>query len=156
MTTSKATCSLNISIEALSALRDDALSPDEAQRLRTHIPTCATCQARIAAFNRVNLALHRQHNLDPGQRIWQELQPTLTRKEHSQMRNQRNVISGTAAALSVLVIIVLFAQVLRSRGSGFTPGSAGPTATIPTSFTPHPKPSPSPTSTPISLGNLPL
>jgi hypothetical protein len=156
-TPTDAACALGIAPATLSALRDESLPPAETQRLRAHIPTCAACQARIAAFNRVGLALRRQRDLEPGAGVWATLQPQVLRKGRFTMpTTRRNFIGGTIAALSVIILVALFAQVLRHHGAVTIPGTAGPTATTSASFTPHPKPSPPPTSTPVSLNGLPI
>lgn len=149
------TCTLGITPATLAALRDEALSPAATQHLRAHIPTCAACQAHIDAFNRVGLALRRQRDLEPGS-VWPAIQPLVLRKERIPMPTaRRNIIGGTLAALSVLILVVLFAALLRNHGPTLTPGTAGPTATT-SAFTPHPKPSPPATSTPVTFNGLPV
>lgn len=160
MTAPNSTCRLGVTLATLSALRDDALAEAQAQTLRAHISTCAACQARLAGFDRVGQALKLQRDLEPRPSIWADIQPQLSRKERLIMPNsRRSLISGGIAALSVLIVIALFALVLLNHRPV---GTSSPIATsLPPSPTPNQtstppvKPTPLPTATPISLGGLP-
>ena len=71
--------------EALSALIDRQSPPKEATRIRAHLESCERCQGRLAAFERVRMALSsleepqltpaerralRQQILKPRRRLW--------------------------------------------------------------------------------------
>lgn len=44
----------------LPLVAHDLLEPDEARRLQAHVATCAHCQARLAAYDRLDAALRRR------------------------------------------------------------------------------------------------
>ena len=147
-----APCRLGISGDTLSAYRDRDLAPAEIQTVRAHIPTCAACQARLAAFDRVAQALRAERDLEPDGRIWATLHPRIIRKEHAAM-NPRSIISGGIAALSVIIIVALFAVIFVNHRGG---GPATATATLPPgqTTTPPTKPTPLPTGVPGTLSGL--
>jgi hypothetical protein len=154
MTTPQAPCSQHVSLETLSALRDDALSADEARHLQAHIPTCAACQNRLAGFARVAHTLHAQRDLEVDPHFWRELQPHLTSRRASGTARRTTLLSGSAAAIVVLALAVVFAQVVRMH-----PGAVSSTGTSTSSTSPSPtpggKPTPLPTETPVNLTGLP-
>jgi hypothetical protein len=109
-------CSTNISLQTLSDWRDRALNSTDEQRLQEHIATCAVCQSRLAGFDRVASALRYQHDLDPRQRIWNNLQPHITLRRSPPMKPfYRTVIGTFPIVLSIALIVGLFALILHNR-----------------------------------------
>jgi hypothetical protein len=159
MTTPPPPCSMQISLETLSALRDDALEATDARRLHAHIPTCAACQARLAGFARVAHTLHIQRDLEPDPLFWRSLQPQLATRRASGPPRRTTLLSGAAATVVVLAMALVFAQVVRMQpGVASTHSSTTAVATTTTasqSPTSHPKPTPLPTATPINFAGLP-
>lgn len=124
------TCAESIAPERLSALRDGALAPAAAQRLRAHIAECRACQARLADYDSLATALRQQRELEPDERIMNGVRSRLaTRTSFRQWRAPQRVWAGIATLIPAAAIILLFVYVfsgLASRGHPAT--SQTPTA----------------------------
>jgi len=59
------TCPLGLTAEILSGWRDGDLSPDRMQRIESHLAACATCQQRLAGFQRIADGLQRMSQKAP-------------------------------------------------------------------------------------------
>ena len=131
MATNQIECAERIEPETLSALRDELLPLVEARRLREHIPTCAACQARVAAYDEVARTLMRQRELEPGDHI---LRGTRRRAEDERglsYLTRRRVFSGLGALASVAAVLLLFVYVFGQWGGGGAGTHAGtPSATF--------------------------
>jgi hypothetical protein len=124
-------CALGIRDETLSAWQDDLLPANERDALRTHIATCADCRRRLSAYEAVALALRRQRELEPGDRIWRGVQ---ARTAHGRERlldmthiSLQRRLAGLMAAAAVL-LVALFAYVVETR-AGEPVATGTPTVT---------------------------
>lgn len=125
-------CNLGISDEHLSAYRDHVLPGDEAARLRLHLAGCAACQQRMAEFDSVAWLLRHQRELEPGMRVQRAVRAEIARRpQRSLGMPRRAILGGLGAAVAVIVLVLLFAQVLR-----LTPGSGTSTITSRPTYTP--------------------
>lgn len=70
MSTNRPTCTLGLGGTDLSAWRDAQLSAEEMRRIGAHVPTCVACGRTLARFEAVAVALRRQRELEPGDRVW--------------------------------------------------------------------------------------
>lgn len=141
-------CAQSVSDETLSALRDDLLPPDEAERLRVHAAACVACRHRLDGFARVGAALRGQRLAGPSARLWDDVQAAITAGEHSQPRlasvwlpsakSSRPAWRGLGALAAALLIALLFSLVLRSAlvGHGGNITHIQPTATGPATWGP--------------------
>ena len=157
-------CSQGLDSATLSALHDEALPAAELRHLREHAATCESCQTRLAGFERIQRALRRQPELEPGNRIWLAVQERATNTPGERHDGFRPGLSGMfspaslrglAAAASILLVVGLLAAVLANAAgshggtagiAGQPTGSAKPTQPI-SSWVPV-KPTFPPTATP--------
>lgn len=125
-------CAENIAPERLSALRDESLPADEAQRLREHVTGCPACQARLADYDALAAALRQQRELEPGERIVEGVRARLaapsTARRRRWRRPSRRLWAGLATLAPVAAIILLFVYVFGGLGSHMRP-AAGKTPT---------------------------
>lgn len=129
-------CLENVASDQLSALRDEALPAGEAVKLRAHIASCATCQARMADFDRLARALRDQRELDPGDRILDGAHARLAEQSRPargwrgawNAGGGRRVWAGLAALAPVAALILLFVYVFsgiaRHPATSATPTTA--------------------------------
>lgn len=136
MTPETLVCAENISLERLSALRDEGLSPAEERKLRAHIATCPACTARLIDFDRVASALRAQSELEPGDRILNDVHAALAapHSARSHVRLPRRLWTRVATLAPVAAIILLFVYVFSGLAGRFHPTpTTTPTALAPTS-----------------------
>ncbi len=105
------TCAEGITPERLSALRDETLTPAEAQWLRAHIAGCDACRARLADYDTLATALRQQRELEPGERVISGVRARLSAGASSRRRVSRRVWAGLATLAPVAAIILLFVYV---------------------------------------------
>ncbi len=81
------TCPLGLTAENLSGWRDGDLSPDRMQRIESHLAACATCQHRLAGFQRIadDLQLIPEPTLDVTH-FWTDLR---LRSAHTPLARRR-------------------------------------------------------------------
>lgn len=133
-------CPLGLDSATLSALRDESLPSDELRRLREHAATCPACQERLAEFERIQRALRRQRELEPGDRIWRGIQHRAmsaigNRHPRPPARLSTSAMRNLAAVASLALVVGLLAIML-ANASGNRPGTtAGPTASATPSAT---------------------
>lgn len=121
-------CVERVSSATLSALRDNALSAAETERLRAHVTGCAACQHQLATYDAVADALRGQRELEPGDRVVEGLRGRVAHAPHSLyvMRHATGHRWRSLSALaSVAALLLLFAYVL---GRGSWPGRGVTTA----------------------------
>ncbi|HET9110417.1 MAG TPA: zf-HC2 domain-containing protein [Ktedonobacterales bacterium] len=128
------TCAEGIAPERLSALRDAALAPAEAEQMRAHIATCPACRARMADYDALATALRQQRELEPGERILTGVRARLaTRQTSPRLRPSRRVWTGMATLAPVAAIILLFVYVFSGLAGRARPATANtPTVALPT------------------------
>lgn len=126
------TCAEGVTPERLSALRDAALTPAEAERLRAHIATCAACRARLAGYDALAAALRQQRELEPGERIVNGVRARLATRR-LRLRRPRGIWAGIATLAPVAAIILLFVYVFSGLAGRARPATAStPTVVLPT------------------------
>jgi hypothetical protein len=136
----RASCPLGVADDALSVLRDGALSPAEAQRLSDHAATCPACAERLARFERVGQLLRGERLPGPGDRLWRGERAAI-RAGHARSHRRRTLSitrgwRGVGALAAVLIVALLFDLVLHSLPSGATTRlTTAPTATAPPKLT---------------------
>ncbi|HEX6122969.1 MAG TPA: zf-HC2 domain-containing protein, partial [Ktedonobacterales bacterium] len=136
-------CALDITEEALSAWHDGLLAAGEAERLASHVGTCAACQARLADFQALGHLLRQQWTPNLQARIWRGLRHAMEGDGMRGMKGRERAIWGTTAAVVAAVLVVaLFAGLLARRaGQSGQPGSGTtllPTPTATATATPTP------------------
>jgi hypothetical protein len=143
-------CPQGITSEQLAALRDGALPAAEAARLRTHLAACLTCQGTQAAYEEVARILATQRIPTPDARLWHGVQARLRQPNARALPIVSRALWGGAGALaSVVVLVVLFAQVFgHLSGTSTSFHSTMPQSTQTASITP------APTITPTALPAL--
>lgn len=127
-------CVERVAPERLSALRDNALPADEAQRLREHVAGCAACRARLANYDTLAAALRQQRELEPGERIVTGVRARLdaTKSPLRRLRPSRRLWRGVATLAPVAAVILLFVFVLSNLAGRWRPAtSLTPTASAP-------------------------
>src|SRR5262249_29689596 len=134
-------CPLNLPTETLSALRDETLAADEAERVQAHVPACSFCQARLEGFERVGRTLHAQRLPGPRASLWSDVQAAIAAAERRRLRPllprrlphraARPVWTGLGAMAATLTVTVLFGLVLR----GMLAGHTGATIRVPRTAT---------------------
>jgi photosystem II stability/assembly factor-like uncharacterized protein len=159
-----ARCTLSISDETLSALRDELLSEDEAERLQAHAATCAACRERIESFERIGAALRRQRLAGPSARLWADVRAAIIRGERT--RASRGIVRlpwrmrdaapgspwrGMGGLAAALVVALLFGLLLH----GVLVGRSGKTTQVrPTATTQIPTATATPIPTATSMPPL--
>lgn len=135
-------CDQRVSGETLSALRDDLLSPAEMDRIYTHAAQCPACQAQLAGFEAVALALRQQREIEPDGRLLESLRVrAAARTPHRRVRLHlptRRIWRSVGALGSVAAVLLLFIYFLAS-GPGRVTGpltSRTPTASATAATTP--------------------
>ena len=129
-------CDEDISSETLSSWRDGFSQGRDAEWLRQHIATCRACQETLAHFDDVTLALRRQRELDPGDRIVRVMREHASAPvRHHPARSHRRW-GGLAALASVAALLLLFTGLFSYLSyvrdtSTISTSKATPTATIP-------------------------
>lgn len=127
MTNRNAACRANIAAETLAAWRDQALPANEQARLGAHIPTCAACQAILRHLAELARTLQSQRIPNPDARLWRRVQARIQSPPAPVRRSARVVWGSVGTLATLLVIVVLFAQVLGHVARGTT--SQRPTVT---------------------------
>lgn len=127
-------CAEHVPVERLSALRDGGLSPADEQKLRAHIAMCPACTARMADFDAIAVALRGQRELEPGDRILNNVHVALTSPQPSRWRlhTSRRLWTRLATLAPVAAVILLFVFVFSSLAGRIGPHPASgstPTAT---------------------------
>lgn len=123
-------CEEHISTETLSAWRDELLSAAEMRRIADHADGCPACRQRLADFEDVARALHRQVELEPDDRILAGVRIRLAERRRPRWPRiaHARAWSGLGALGSVAALLLLFIYVLNS-GPGLRPPVAS-TATL--------------------------
>lgn len=112
-------CALHLGDDVLSALRDVALRPVEAERVAAHVPGCVACQVRLSAFETLGALLRAQPIPDPRPNALIELNARIV--THYPRRRAYAVRPylphpgswrGLLALIVVLLLAALFARIL--------------------------------------------
>ena len=139
-------CVLDLPTDTLSAWRDRALSPHEAERVGAHLPTCTACQTRLAEYEAVAQALRLLAVPEPvkgygrNPRRWSQVRPaeserpnvpTVVRMEgpirSRPVRRLRLPLAVEVAA--ALLLLALLGGLLAWRGYAGPRKLVNPTAT---------------------------
>lgn len=139
------TCPLAISGTTLSAWRDDLLSDAEARQITEHIDSCPVCQRTIAQFDRIAGAIQRLTPPDVRDQSWRGIRAGLTPPRRWPLLSPA-FRRGAMATACLLVLVALFAVVLRQRPS--TAPSTSLATTIPATLAPYPSWTPTTAPTP--------
>ncbi len=114
-------CALGLSHETLSALRDGLLPAAEQERVRTHIATCAACQALLTDFDMIAAELRGQRVPTLDERLWRGLQAAITNspRVNLPLSNKRTlplpskqIWGALGAAAAILLVVAGFARLL--------------------------------------------
>lgn len=140
------TCPDGVRAETLSALRDDLLPAAEAERLRSHVARCPTCQARIAQYDDLRRTLLAQPELEPGDRIVAGVRARSAGRPARRLARLRGVPharrrrwSGLGALAAAAAVLLLFVYVLGTRPtSPLTTAKGTPSASATMTSTPSP------------------
>jgi hypothetical protein len=147
------TCSLQITSQTLSTWRADGLPTREASALAAHVGECASCQAHLAAYDKMD-ALLRAQTLPQGLTgNWEPLRVRLHVRSPRRLRSLRLPANAhlIAAVAAMLLVVIGFTLVFRT-GIGQRISAAGTMTAIPTA-TPEPGPTiVEPTATPFNYG----
>ncbi|MGH2484487.1 MAG: anti-sigma factor family protein, partial [Ktedonobacterales bacterium] len=111
------TCPLDVSAATLSAWRDGLLDAREAAQLQTHAHDCATCRARLAAFDRLG-AMVRSGG-DPNLRapVWAGLRARILRGDRrSGVRGKKALWGGGIATVAAALLVALFLALFAGHG----------------------------------------
>ncbi len=108
------TCDEHIGGEMLSAWRDGLLPDDEMRHIAVHATTCPACRERLAGFDEVARALHRQVELEPDERVLYGVRRQIASGHRSRWLGQPHarLWSGLGALGSVAALLLLFVYVL--------------------------------------------
>ena len=124
-------CALGVSVQTLSAWRDQALPAQEQERIGIHITGCASCQRRLSQYDAVARALKTLPTLEPSGGYGRN--PRLT--EHSPERilrwsrlRLRNGPPMSPNSLAAILIIALLAGLFAFLGPGRNTGPTKPLA----------------------------
>jgi photosystem II stability/assembly factor-like uncharacterized protein/predicted anti-sigma-YlaC factor YlaD len=141
-------CALKLSGETLAAWQDRLLSARDLARLDMHVPACPSCRQRTGQFADNERRLRGQRELDPGSRIWRNVQMRLplAPQRRNFLTQTRTVWTSAAAAAALITLAVVLAQAFHPR-TGTSVSITTPTLTPVTTSTA--------TSTPISLTATP-
>jgi YVTN family beta-propeller protein len=120
-------CALGVSVQALSAWRDQALSAVEQERMRVHIAGCASCQRRLAQYDAVARALKTVPTPEPvggygrNPRLMDSRSQNVLRWGRLRLRNGPPISLNSLAAILVVALLAgLFALFGPGRNSGPT------------------------------------
>ncbi|HKD77078.1 MAG TPA: hypothetical protein VKB76_16350, partial [Ktedonobacterales bacterium] len=133
-------CSLGVTDETLSHWRSHALPASEQERLRTHIPTCLSCQQALADFEHIADAMRGQPIALTGEAVWRSLRSAILAEPHAGGSHRRPLTLAAASVAIALVLVAATLIVLRQR-SGTSPISIHhptPTATATPANPQHP------------------
>jgi len=123
-------CILEFSVATLSAWRDGALLPAEAQRLQAHIPDCAACRERLAEYDTIAYGLAAVRVPEPVGGYGRSPRAILAAHREHNGRHPLRLAGGLGALAAVVLLTLLFAQLFRSMGGRMTPtATATSTAT---------------------------
>lgn len=124
-------CTLQLGDDVLSALRDVALRPVEAERVAAHVPGCVACQVRLSAFETLGALLRVQPIPEPRPNALIELNARIVTRYPRRAAGERSSIPHPGSWRGLLVLIValllaaLFARFLTS-GLHFPSGHPTP------------------------------
>lgn len=127
-------CALALTPATLSAWRDHALPEGEATRFSAHIPTCASCHARLAEYDALAHGLAAIRVPDPVGGYGRN--PRRGNTTGTRGRGPK-LVGGLGALVAVALIALAFAQVFHVFGqrtgtiTGKTPIAATQTPTLP-------------------------
>jgi PASTA domain len=106
------TCDLLITMDTLSAWRDDLLQPAHAAQLAQHVSTCDACREKIATFDTIASLLRHQRELEPGNRIRRAVHAGIAQqRQRSPFMPHNRIVWGSTA--TAILLTVIFAVVLR-------------------------------------------
>lgn len=117
-------CRLGLTVETLSAWRDESLTSAEMERVAGHLATCPACRDRLAQYDAIAGELRTQPVPAPDERLWAAVHAGMagarSPRTAAERRRQRatRVWKGLAAVAAILVLVAGFGQVLRSMTSG--------------------------------------
>jgi YVTN family beta-propeller protein len=130
-------CALGVSVQTLSAWRDQALPAQEQERMRVHIAECDSCQRRLAQYDAVARALKALPPPEPVGGYGRN--PRLT--EHSPQRalswNRLRRRNGPPLSLNSLAAVLIVA-LLAGLFALFGPTRSLGRRTLPVTTTPAP------------------
>ncbi|HEX6796349.1 MAG TPA: hypothetical protein VF116_01405 [Ktedonobacterales bacterium] len=124
-------CALHLGDDMLSALRDVALRPPEAERVAAHVPGCVACQVRLSAFETLGALLRAQPAPDPRPSALIELNARILTRYPRRAAGGRSSIPhpgswrGLLALIVALLLAALFARFL-TAGLHFPAGHPTP------------------------------
>jgi YVTN family beta-propeller protein len=118
-------CALGVSVQTLSAWRDQALPAHEQERMRDHIAGCTSCQRRLAQYDAVAHALKTLPTPEPvggygrNPRLVEHSPQRILRWSRLRLRNGPPMsLNSLAAVLIVALLAGLFALFGPGRNSG--------------------------------------
>jgi YVTN family beta-propeller protein len=132
-------CALGVTVQTLSAWRDQALPAQEQERMRVHIAGCASCQRRLAQYDAVARALKTLPTPEPvggfgrNPRLMEHSPERILRWSRLRLRNGPPISLNSLAAILIIALLAgLFALFAPGRNSGPTtpPAIATIAATI--------------------------
>lgn len=124
-------CALHLGDDVLSALRDVALRPIEAERVAAHVPGCVACQVRLSAFDTLGALLRAQPIPEPRPNALVELNARVVTRHPRRAAGERSSIPhpgswrGLLALIAALLLAALFARIL-TAGLHFPAGHPVP------------------------------
>jgi hypothetical protein len=130
-------CTLGLTVEVLSAWRDESLPRAERARLAAHLASCPACHDRLAQYDAIAAELRAQPVPVPDARLWAAVRAGMAggaRSSRSMARARPSaprVWKGLAAVAAALLLVAGFGQVLHllTAGRGTPSAARTPTAT---------------------------
>lgn len=137
-------CALSLRAEDLSAWRDGALDEKTLARLGAHIPTCAVCLTRLAAYDALAASLRAIPTPEPSRgfghnprldgEVTAEVETRPVARPIPLGSARRRALTGLGAVAAIILVTVAFAQIFGRLGGRLptasgTVTSASPTAT---------------------------
>lgn len=131
-------CQQGVPPELLSGWRDGLLPPDQAAWLERHTPTCPACGERLRDYDAAASALSGQVIPRPSADLWPGVRAAIERETRGMEDGARRAprlphglaLGGIGAGVVALLLVALFAGLLRSRQTGRPTAAATPTATL--------------------------
>jgi YVTN family beta-propeller protein len=120
-------CALDLSVETLSAWRDQVLPAREQERVLAHLPGCAACRQRLAQYDAAAHALRTLLTPEPvggygrNPRLAERSPRSILRWSRLRVRNGPPIsLNSLAAALIIALLAGLFALFGPARNPGRT------------------------------------